>query len=140
MRVGQNLRPGGTSAGSYRKKPDKRARGREPERRARDTDRQQGERERESSLGLTEGEPECSESELPLGSESRESRSEHNPPPPLCARPQRRAHARYGERGRAGGREGARAVPLYLVLHSKAMGKTTCSGCILVTWEKNTNF
>lgn len=39
-RLGQNLRPGGTSAGSCGKKPDKRARGREPERRARDTDRQ----------------------------------------------------------------------------------------------------
>lgn len=29
VRVGQNLRPGGTSAGSCGKKPDKRARGRE---------------------------------------------------------------------------------------------------------------
>lgn len=50
-RVGQNLRPGGTSAGSCGKKPDKRARGREPERRERDADRQQGEREQTRSNG-----------------------------------------------------------------------------------------
>ncbi|KAF6716010.1 hypothetical protein FQA47_023157 [Oryzias melastigma] len=72
-RVGRNLRPGGTSAGFCGKKPDKEEK--EPERRTRDyADRREG--GRESSRGLSEGEPGCSESELPLGSESRR---EHNP-------------------------------------------------------------
>lgn len=39
VRVGQNLRPGGTSAGSCGKKPDKRAWWRELERRSGDTER-----------------------------------------------------------------------------------------------------
>lgn len=104
-RVGQNLRPGGTSTGSCGRETRQESEGREPERRARDTDRQQG--GRESSLGLTEGEPECSESELPLGSESRESRSEHNPPPPPVRAPSPAGtRAVRRERERRGGREG----------------------------------
>lgn len=74
--------------------------GREPERRPRDADRQRGESGGESSLGVTE--PECSESELPLGSESRESRSEHNPPPPRVRAPAA-AGTRAAMRGKAGG-------------------------------------
>lgn len=59
-------------------------------------------------------EPECSESELPLGSESRESRSEHNPPPPRVRAPTT-AGTRAVMRGREEGAESARAAPRYLV-------------------------
>lgn len=59
-------------------------------------------------------EPECSESELPLGSESRESRSEHNPPPPRVCAPTT-AGTRAVMRGREGEEESARAVPRSLV-------------------------
>lgn len=67
---------------------------------------------RESSLGVTE--PECSESELPLGSESRESRSEHNPPPPRVRAPTT-AGTRAVKRGRAGEEEERSCVPRSLV-------------------------
>jgi len=74
---------------------------------------------------VTEGEPGCSESELPLGSESRERAGASTTPRHLlCARPSRRARARRGARGEEG--EGSRAAVAQSrassMLHSLAVG------------------
>lgn len=104
-RVGQNLRPGGTSACSCGKKPDTRARGREPERRARDTDRQEGER---AASACRRGSRSAVSRSCHWGQRAARAGASTTPRHLPCARPHRRAHARWGrEREKTGGRSPA---------------------------------
>lgn len=117
-RVGQNLRPGGTSAGSCGKKPDERARGREPERRKRDTDRQQGEREQTQCDGGGAG-----VQWVGAATGVREQREQERAQPPATSRARALTGGHTRGEARAGGsgggeveveEEGAHAIPRYL--------------------------
>lgn len=114
-RVGQNLRPGGTSACSCGKKPDTRARGRDPERRARDTDRQGGER---AASACRRGSRSAVSRSCHWGQRAERAGASTTPRHLPCARPHRRAHARRGARGR---RRGG-GVPRYLCAAFTAVG------------------